>query len=112
MVESWRTRRQEGLDRATGTIVTCGRCQGLLILTDTVEQDTVWTGSRCPICGDRIDRVILQHRRMWPPPEPAREHVLPVYRPKRRSWLYDRVFYSISPLVLWMPSLSPQFKRF
>jgi hypothetical protein len=80
---SRRKRREETLVRAERAAVTCARCHGVLVDDRTVDEGTVWAGYRCPICGDRIDELILQHRRLWPRPEPAREHALPVYRPNR-----------------------------
>jgi hypothetical protein len=44
------------------------------------DDGEIWTGLRCVTCGDYQDETILYHRSLPTPPEPKREHVLPVYR--------------------------------
>lgn len=61
--------------------MTCSRCRGLLVHAHLVDDDgEIWTGLRCVTCGDYQDETILYHRSLPTPPEPKREHVLPVYR--------------------------------
>ncbi len=59
------------------SVVTCPRCAGLLIHARDCDEELRWTGYRCPLCGDRIDAVILHHRQLASPPESHREHALP-----------------------------------
>lgn len=61
--------------------MTCQRCGGLVVSAHAVDEDgEIWTGVRCAICGDYQDDVILHHRSLPVPPEPKREHVLPIFR--------------------------------
>lgn len=61
--------------------MTCRRCHGLMVSAHAVDETgEVWSGLRCVICGDYQDATILYHRSLTTPPEPKREHVLPVYR--------------------------------
>jgi len=61
--------------------MTCSRCAGLIVEAHLVdEHGDIWAGYRCVRCGDYFDETILHHRSRSTPPEPAREHTLPVYR--------------------------------
>lgn len=61
--------------------MSCGRCAGLLVTAHAVDEEQLdWTGWKCVNCGDWVDAQTLAHR-MGSLPDPARRHVLPVYRP-------------------------------
>lgn len=46
--------------KKTNSLDYCHRCGGLMI-TETMA-DSEMLGSRCVICGERVDPVILAHR--------------------------------------------------
>ena len=48
----------------------CGRCGGLLVAADLFDGIGGTTASRCFMCGDVTDAVILQHRAHWREPYP------------------------------------------
>lgn len=48
-------------EEKTGALDQCHRCGGLLVPEQTGESGNL--GKRCVICGERLDPVILAHRR-------------------------------------------------
>lgn len=51
----------------------CSRCGGLMVQEEIREVNQV--GLRCVMCGERIDPLILEHRRKMRTPEGARQLV-------------------------------------
>jgi hypothetical protein len=66
MVESWTARREESLDGAERSIMTCGRWHGLLVWAPCGEIDITiaWRlGTwRCVSCGSYLDLVVFRQR--------------------------------------------------
>jgi len=46
----------------------CARCHGLLVAADLVDGIGSATATRCLMCGDLTDPLILQHRAHRPEP--------------------------------------------
>ena len=59
--------------------VTCPRCKGLMVEEsfDDLEYTTglAFTGLRCLICGEIVDRVISQNRILRPEPLESRARI-------------------------------------
>jgi hypothetical protein len=55
----------------TGDLDQCRRCGGLMVQEAT--GDPLTSGLRCVICGERIDPVILAHRRQRAAREEAKK---------------------------------------
>jgi len=56
----------------------CARCHGLLVAADLFDGIGGTTATRCLMCGDVTDAVILQHRQHRP--EPYSDATLPKYK--------------------------------
>lgn len=55
--------------------MTCHRCSGWMIeeeFCDFLDGEVCFSGSRCVLCGDIVDPVILRHRTRRPEPRATR----------------------------------------